>query len=135
VKTRQNKWNIKNGSAMARRSSTTEHRPNKERDGLTSAEVVTLGEKSVNVPLTKALNPTAPGSPCGCILSMPLCRSVLAQPYIYVYILIPFLHLDLCVLGSCCEIVRLHVRYCCTVGTRSTSILLHSQYQLITLCM
>ena len=32
----------------------------------------------------------------------------------------PFL--DLCVLGSCWGIVRLLVRYCYTVGTRSTSI-------------
>ena len=32
--------------------------------------------------------------------------------------------LDLCVLGSCWGIVRLLVRYYCTVGTRSTSILL-----------
>ena len=47
--------------------------------------------------------------------------------YLYVHILIPSLYLDLCVLGGCCGIVRLLVRYCCTVGTRSTSISLHSQ--------
>ena len=34
------------------------------------------------------------------------------------------IHLNLCVLGSCCGIVRLLVRYS-AVGTRSTSISLH----------
>ena len=43
--------------------------------------------------------------------------------------------LDLCVLGSCCGIVRLHVRYCCTAGTRSTSTSLHPQQHLLTTCM
>jgi hypothetical protein len=42
-----------------------------------------------------------------------LCRSVIAHPYIYMYILIPFLYLDVCVLGSCCGIVRLHFGYYC----------------------
>ena len=42
-----------------------------------------------------------------CILPLPLghCSSI----YLYVYILIPFLYLDLGVLGSCCGIVRLPV--------------------------
>ena len=53
------------------------------------------------------------------------CRSVIAHPYIYMYIF-SFSPLDVCVLGSCWRIVRLHVRYYCTVGTRSTSISLHS---------
>ena len=52
------------------------------------------------------------------LISYCLCRSAIG---------IPFLYLDLYVLGSCCGIVRLHVRYCCTVRTRSTSISLHSQ--------
>jgi hypothetical protein len=56
-----------------------------------------------------------------CILYR-LCWSVMAHSYLYVHVHIPSLYLDLCVLGSC-EIVR----YCCTVGTRSTSISLHSQ--------
>ena len=34
-----------------------------------------------------------------------VCRSDIAHPYIYIF-LIPFLYLDLCVLGICCEIVR-----------------------------
>ena len=59
-----------------------------------------------------------------CILSMSLCYC--SSIYLYVYILIPFLYLDLCVLGSC-GIIRWHVRYWCVVGTRYTSILLHSQ--------
>ena len=45
---------------------------------------------------------------------------------------IPLLYLDLCVLGSC-RIVRWHVRYCCTVGTRSIS--LHLQCHLLIMCM
>ena len=39
-------------------------------------------------------------------------RSVIAHPYIYMYILyvlIPSLYLDLCVLGSCCGIVRCYL--------------------------
>ena len=48
-----------------------------------------------------------------------------AHPYTYMYIF-SIMPLDLCVLGSCCGIVRLLVRYYCTVGTRSTSISLHS---------
>jgi hypothetical protein len=46
-----------------------------------------------------------------CILPFCHCSSI------YLYILIPFLYLDLCVLGRCCGIVR----YCCTVRTRSKS--------------
>jgi hypothetical protein len=38
--------------------------------------------------------------------------------YWHVHILIPFLSLDMCLLGSCCGIVSLHVRYCCTDGIR-----------------
>jgi hypothetical protein len=48
-----------------------------------------------------------------------LCRSAIAHPYIYMYIF-SFTPLDLCVLCICWEIVRLLVRYYCTVRTRST---------------
>jgi hypothetical protein len=51
------------------------------------------------------------------------------------YLHCPSLYLDLYVLGSCCGIVRLLVRYCYTIGTRSTSISLLSQYHLLTMCM
>ena len=58
-----------------------------------------------------------------------LCRSAIAHPYIYMYVF-SFIPLHLCVKGSC-EIFRLLVRYYCMVGTRSTSISLHS----LTMCM
>ena len=51
--------------------------------------------------------------------------------HIFMY-MFSFTPLDLCVLGSW-EIVRLLVRYYCTVGTRSTSILLHSHQHLLTM--
>ena len=57
--------------------------------------------------------------------------SLLIRILICVYI--PFLTY-ICVLGRC-GIVRLHVRYCCTVGTRSTSISLHLHSHLLTMCM
>ena len=53
-----------------------------------------------------------------------LCCTAITHPYIYMYILL-FIPLHLCVQGSCCEIVRLLVKYYCTVGTRSTIISLH----------
>ena len=60
-----------------------------------------------------------------CILAY-AALTLLIHIFIFIYSYsIPYL--DVCVLGSCCGIVRLHVRYCCTVGTRSTSISLHSQ--------
>ena len=44
-------------------------------------------------------------------------RTLLIHSYMYIFSFTP---LDLCVLGSCWGIVRLLIRYYCTVGTRST---------------
>ena len=42
------------------------------------------------------------------LLSHSLCRSDFARPYIYIF-LIPFLYLNVCILGIYCEIVRYYL--------------------------
>ena len=67
-----------------------------------------------------------------CTLPMPL--SHLSSIYLYVLYTFSFTPLDLCILGPCWGIVRLLVRYYCTVDTALSILEAQACYTRINIC-
>ena len=62
------------------------------------------------------------------------CRSDIARPYIYI-LLIPFLYLDLYVLGSCCGIVRYYLLDVTALSELETQAFRYTRNNLIIIIM